>query len=109
MAAINITGSDPSNGNLTLSDHGNSNVSRGEVITWTIGPHSGVDSITAITVKPNSTNVFGSGPAKHGNSSNWQGKISNDLEETTEEDYNIGWKDGDGKPHTYDPKITVNV
>lgn len=108
MAAINITGSDPNNGNLTLSDHGNSSVSRGEVVTWTIRPHSGVDSITAITVKPNSTNVFGSGPAKLGNSSNWQGKIKAELEIPTEEEYNIDWKDSEGTTRTFDPKLSVN-
>jgi hypothetical protein len=108
MAAIKILKSDTSTGDLTLSDHGNTNARKGEVITWKIGPHSGVDSITAITVKPNSTNVFSSGPAKLGNSSNWQGKIKTEMEIPIDEDYNIYWNDSSGVNHCYDPRISVN-
>lgn len=108
MAAIRITDSDSSNGNLTLSDNGNTDASRGEIITWIIGPHSGVKSITAITVKTGSANVFDPDPAKLGGSENWQGTVKKVLDIPSYEDYNIYWDDSTGTNHCFDPRISVN-
>ena len=56
MAAIRITGSDTSTGNLTLQDtNGNSatnfNAQRGHTITWEIQPNSGVGALTGFAQK----------------------------------------------------------
>ena len=110
MAAITITGSDTSTGNLTMSDRGSTDANRGELVTWIIGPNSGVSSITEIQKYESSTNVFESGPAPlGGNSKNWQGKIKNQLEVPATETYFIKWMDSSGGgPHTYDPTIRIN-
>lgn len=116
MCAIIILESDISNGNLTLSDKGESYVSKNEVVTWIVHPDSGVESITAIPVKPDSTNVFTTGPCQLGNSKNWQGRIRTDFKRKSKdepeqivEEYDIKWKDSDGEEYTYDPKLKVNV
>ena len=108
MIVIQILGSDPSTGNLTMSDNGHSDVSRGDQVTWIVHPNSGVNSLTGITVKTGSTNVFGTGPCPIGNSSNWRGKILDTLIIPIDEDYNIYWDDTTGTNHCYDPKLTVN-
>ena len=116
MASTTITGSDPATGNLTMSDHGNTNCKHGEVVTWVILPTSGVNQITAITPKPGNINVFAVGPAKlPGAAKNWQGRIKNaaSLPIPTppgfvEELYDIAWTDNNGNHHIFDPKIQVN-
>lgn len=108
MTAIILLEGDTSNGDLVLSDKGVSYVKKNEVVTWIIHPNSGVESITAIPVKPGSTNVFTTGPSQLGNSKNWQGRIRNDVRVKTEEEYNIEWKDSDGNDYTFDPKLKIN-
>lgn len=108
MTAIILLEGDTSNGDLVLSDKGKSYVKKNEVVTWIIHPDSGVESITAMTVKPGSTNVFTKRPSKLGNSKNWQGRIRNDVKGKTEEEYNIEWKDSNGKEYTFDPVLVIN-
>ena len=110
MAAITITGSSIQTGELTMSDHGNSKVKKGEKVTWIIGPHSGVKSIEKIMHCDNSMNVFFKDPGRVGNgrASNWQGIVSKEVADGSVEEYYIDWKDTEGKLHKYDPKITVN-
>lgn len=116
MASTTITGSDPATGNLTMSDNGNTNCKRGEVVTWVILPTSGVDQITAITPKPNNINVFADGPAKQsGASKNWQGTVKDAASlpippggGVVVEEYDIGWTDSAGNAYVFDPKIQIN-
>lgn len=118
MAAIRITGSDTSSGDLTLQDsNGNSatnfNAQRGMVITWEIQPGSGVSSLTGFTQKQNvngNTNVFSSYPSKKGNSANWQGTVDANLSSANSytDTYEISWQDAQGNSYTYDPSIKVN-
>jgi hypothetical protein len=117
MAAIRITGSDKSTGNLTLQDsNGNSatnfNAQRGHVITWEIQPNSGVSALTAFSQKNvnGNTNVFSSYPAQQANSSNWQGTVDANLNSSSSytDTYEINWQDTQGNSHTYDPAIMVN-
>ena len=107
MPVITITASDPSTGELTLSDHGNTVASRSQKVTWVVSPNSGVKAIIGITVKEGSTNVFDPLPKQLGNSANWRGTISPTIEVPAEELYNIIWIDGDDNEHVYDPKIQV--
>lgn len=109
MPSITITGSDTSNGTLTLSDNGTTSANRGQIVTWIIGPNSGVQSIDAINNDSNSTDVFNPDPAPvGGNSTNWQGTVNPNLAIPAEEDYTITWTDPSGVQHSYDPKIQVN-
>lgn len=121
MTAIIVLDSDTSNGNLELSDKGLSYVNENEVVTWIIHPDSGVESITAIPVKPGSTNIFTTGPGRLGRSKNWQGRIGKGfrdsgvkfLEEKSgekfiQEEYSIVWKDSDGAEYLFDPKLRIN-
>jgi len=118
MAAIRITGSDTSSGNLTLQDSSGNpattfNAQRGHVITWEIQPNSGVSALTGFAQKQNvngNTNVFSSYPAQQGNSSNWQGTVDPNLNSTSSftDTYEIYWQDTNGNSHTYDPMIQVN-
>jgi hypothetical protein len=117
MAAIRITGSNTSTGDLTLHDsNGNSatnfHASSNEVITWEIQPNSGVSGLTGFAQKQNvngNSNVFSSYPAQQGNSSNWQGTVANyPLSDTFTDTYEINWQDAQGNSHTYDPAIMVN-
>ena len=112
MAAITITGSNTTTGDLTLSNHGNITVSRGSIVTWIIGPNSGVSAITAISNKndPGSVDVFKPNPSKvPGNSKNWQGTIDPDLSPIpAHEDYSMQWTDEAGNSHPFDPRISVN-
>ena len=107
MATINITGSDTSTGNLTLSDN-NPTVSQNETVTWVIQGNSGVSAITGIHEKVGSQDVFNGEPGPvGGGSKNYSGTISSSA--TGEETYYINWTDDDGNPHQYDPKITVSA
>jgi hypothetical protein len=117
MAAIRITGSDTSTGNLTLQDsNGNSatnfNAQRGHVITWEIQQGSGVSALTGFAQKSvnGNTNVFSSYPAPVANSSNWQGTVDPNLNSTNSytDTYEINWQDAQGNSYTYDPAIMVN-
>jgi hypothetical protein len=108
---IQITGSNTSDGSLTLSDHGNTNVDRGDTVAWQIGHNSGVGSISAITKKANSVDIFSTEPQAHGGGSspNWQGVVSNDAAGGSVYDYSIFWWASSGAgPFEYDPKISVN-
>lgn len=108
MPAIQITGCNPANGTLTLSDNGSTNANRGQVVTWTV--KSGVNAtVTNIYNKSTSVDVFSPDPAKVGASANWQGTVNSSISVPAEEDYNIDWTDASGNPHTYDPKIRVQM
>lgn len=103
---IKITAGDPSNGSLTLSDHGHTVAEGGDTILWQIQNKSGVASITAIQEKPDSTNIFSTTPRKRGN--NWMGVIDTAAAPEAEYLYSIVWMAEDGSgPYTFDPKITI--
>lgn len=116
MASTTITGSDTATGNLTLSDHGNTDCKREEVVTWVILPQSGVSQITGITPKPGNVNIFADGPGKlPGASKNWHGTVKGAASLPVPpppgiviEEYNISWTDSAGKNHIFDPKLQVN-
>ena len=115
MAAITIRKSNTNTGELEMVDHnGNSattiHAKKGEVVTWTINPGSGVKEITGIDKKSGSDNVFNPLPGRLGQSKNWQGTVDPNLASSiTQEIYFIKWVDeNDGKSHTYDPFIQIN-
>jgi hypothetical protein len=117
MAAIRITGSNTSTGDLTLQDsHGNSatnfNAQRGHVITWEIQPDSGVSALTSFAQENvnGNQNVFSSYPAQQANSSIWQGTVNASLNSNNSytDTYEISWQDAQGNSHTYDPMIQIN-
>lgn len=117
MAAIRITSSNTTTGDLTLIDsRGNSatnfNAHRGDLISWEIQPNSGVSALSGFAQKnvPNNQNVFSEFPAKLGNSSNWQGKVNPNLNSagTFQDSYEINWQDPQGNSYTYDPVIQIN-
>lgn len=112
MASITITGSDANSGTLTLSDHGCTDATRREVVTWIIGRNSGVSSITNIYHDANSSEVFNPVPHQAGNSSNWQGTVNPELSippgGDVVENYTICWNDANGNNHCFDPQIRVN-
>lgn len=117
MAAILITGSDTSIGDLTLKDkNGNSatnfNAERGHIITWEIQPKSGVSGLTGFAQKNvnGNQNVFSAFPAKVGSSNNWQATVDPSLNSSNSytDSYEIVWEDAQGNPYTYDPRIQVN-
>lgn len=113
MTAIIVLDGDTNNGDLKLSDNGESIVNENEVVSWIIHPDSKVKSITAIAVKPGSTNIFTTGPCQLGPCRNWQGRIGSGFrekykEELVQEEYNIVWKDHDDKEYTFDPKLIIN-
>src|SRR5687768_6961918 len=110
MASIKIIASDPSTGNLTLSDHGHTKAPRGEHITWNLVAGCGVSSIEAISMKPSppSTNIFSTLPGRAGNSTNWNATVSRNAAPRAEYNYYIDWKPtGSEEIKTFDPKITV--
>lgn len=106
---INITDSNPSNGDLTLSDKGKTVVEKTDSVVWKVKNKSGVKKIINIVNKEGSPNVFKPDPAPNGNSNIWEGNIDKSITKTTTEDYNIEWEDDDGKMHLYDPKIQVHI
>ena len=109
MPSITITGSDASTGNLTLSDNGSTDANRGTVVTWIVGPNSGVSAITSITTDAGSTDVFSPDPSAVGGASkNWQGTVNSAISVPVTEDYTIGWTDSSGGSHSFDPRINVN-
>lgn len=106
---INITGIDPSTGQLILSDNGQTNVDPGDTVTWNIMNNSGVASITSI-VDDTTTNLFSTQPtAQNSNAgSSWQGTISSSAQRNAEEDYTINYTTDAGETCRHDPKIIVN-
>ena len=103
---ITISASNPSNGTLTLSDHGHTRASRRDSVSWHIGQNSGVDSITLIQKKPSSPDIFSTPPRQQG--MNWRGEISSTAPFYPEYEYSIFWlADDKSGPHEYDPKISV--
>ena len=117
MAAIRITAGNTSTGDLTLQDiHGKSatnyHAQSGEIITWEIQPHSGVNALTGFPQKNviGNQDVFSSGPAKQSNSSIWQGTVKHfGQDQSGSDSYEISWQDADGNSYTYDPMILVNI
>lgn len=103
---IKIKGSNPSNGDLNLSDHGHTRASEHDTIIWQIKNDSGVYSITHIEEKANSDNIFETPPYQEGD--HWRGVISRSVHPGDEYKYSIFWKDSENSPeHEYDPKISI--
>lgn len=111
---IRITASDPASGMLTMSDKGRTIARRGDVITWVIGPNSGVSRITAIGMKSGDVKdevFFEARPSKYSESTNWRARIHPSLHASiTRGTYFISWDDNANPPqnHTYDPIIEIN-
>ena len=57
---INITGSDTTTGNLTMSDNGTTDADVGDTIQWNVNPTSGVAAITGLPPKTGNSSVFDS-------------------------------------------------
>ena len=105
---ITIEGIDP-NGQLILSDRGNTIVDPGDTVTWLISPQSGVKEITAI-INNSEVNIFSEGPSKIGNSKNWRGTVDPNVARGSEEDYDIAYtKNGSSGSQLFDPKISVRL
>lgn len=104
---ITITGIND-DGDLILSDNGETTADADDTITWIIGGNSGVASITAIT-EVDSVDVFQPNPTPV-NSTIWEGFI-NPVAPPTEivETYTISYlKVGDATIYVSDPKVRVN-
>ena len=111
MAAIKITKSNTSSGDLTMSDHGNTTVDKGEIVTWIVGPKSGVEKIVNIQKYCTSGDIFSVAPhAVGGKSKNWQGTVKSNGNIPDEEIYFIEWIDAlTGDSHIYDPKLKMKT
>lgn len=110
------------NGELIMSDGGETYAEKSDIIYWDIGPDSGVNEIKDIQKKPNCPYVFQEGPYRETNSKRWKGIIKNEFDKDTIDEYydpqtksiteyyNIHYtKTGEGNDvHIYDPKIQVN-
>ena len=105
---INITGID-GQGNLILSDNGNTNVDPGDTVTWNIMNNSGVASITAI-VDDSTVDLFSPDPSAINSSpgASWQGTISSSATRGAEETYHINYTTTSGRTCSHDPVIKVN-
>jgi len=103
---IKITGSNSSNGDLTLDDRGHTRAEAGDTIKWLIGQHSGVYAIVSIQEKSGSTNIWSTPPRQQGN--HWEGEIAPDAEECDVYVYSITWKASEKEdPLTFDPIISI--
>ena len=100
---INITGSNPSTGDLDL-DYPNLEAYSGDTILWKIHPKSGVDSIEVIREKTGSNDIWSTRPQ---NGNHWNGKIKDGVPGNYEYNYEIAWKKDD-QVYLYDPIISVN-
>ncbi|HEX5652172.1 MAG TPA: hypothetical protein VFX58_03805 [Chitinophagaceae bacterium] len=106
---ITITGINPADNSLILSDNGTTVANPGDTVTWLIGQNSGVASITGITDNSTPTDVFNPDPAPVASSSNWQGTINPGINAATEEYYTINYtKTSTEGSFKFDPKIQVN-
>ena len=102
---ITITGIQ--NGELVLSDNGNTFVNGVDTVTWKIGTGSGVASITGI-VDDSTIDVFSPDPTQKQNSSSWEGTVREGIAAGTVETYHITYTTTSGDSGTHDPKISVN-
>ena len=106
---ITITGINPADHSLILSDHGSTNVDPGDTVTWLIAQNSGVGSITSITDNNGATDVFNPDPAPIGGSSNWRGTVNPNIARGSTETYTIWWLPSVGNQlYRFDPVIQVN-
>ena len=113
---IRITAANPSNGQLTLSDGGETDISdHGSTydgIFWLVNIDApNIAAITGIGFEDGSNLFSENGFAAHGPlaKSGWYAKFTVGSSPVgSYEDYKIFWTDTDGNPQTYDPKITVN-
>ncbi|MBA2562416.1 MAG: hypothetical protein H0V14_05785 [Chitinophagaceae bacterium] len=102
---IRITGSNPSDGSLTL-DYPNLETDRGDTVLWQY-QQSGVYSITLIKEKSSTSKIWSKSPQKRGN--NWTGDISDVATDYAEYEYSIFWKASENGPeYKHDPKISIN-
>ena len=107
---ITITGINPSDNSLILSDNGNTTANRGDTITWNIGNNSGVASITGIISNKSEVDIFSPDPTVQANSTSWQGQVSNTIAVLVTEYYTIAYtRSGSNEAQSYDPKIQVNT
>jgi hypothetical protein len=82
-------------------------VNPGDKVIWQLKMKGGIDTLTAITEKAGSEDIFSKGPAStdSGNpSSNWQGVVSKSA--TGTESYSIGYTI-DGVSYTDDPELEL--
>jgi len=105
MAAITVSAD--ANGNLSLSDNGQSHCSRGEEVVWK-PDNTTVSSIFSVAPKPaQPTNFWQTTPGSSG-AKDYKGKISNSAP-FTDWNYNIQADlISGGKSNILDPKITVD-
>jgi hypothetical protein len=97
------------NGDLVLSDHGQSEVDWDDTVTWVARQGSGVKEITAITPNPGSENVFDPDPAPVGGAPRtWRGTI-NPAKRGKREVYTIEYTAENDSPAQFDPIIQVNA
>lgn len=103
---ITITGID-SKGELILSDGGQTNVGRGDTVTWKIDSKSGVKEINRI-VKTGGDEIYEQRPKKENGSKSWKGEISATVKIHSKEIYSIEYTPEQGTPAQFDPIIQVN-
>lgn len=90
---------------LDLYDATNAEAERRDFVRW-INVADEVKSIEKIEPKPNSDNIF-SVPPHRQDDNLWTAEISSGTPDYSKYIYSIWWKDIDGNPKQYDPKITI--
>jgi len=101
---ILIKSGNVSDGELDLSDRGNTKADKGSIILWQMNPQSNVDSFE-IRIKTDPDDIFSTQPHKVGNQ--WKATIKTDAPDFAECEYAIPWKDSNGNDFEHDPKIAV--
>ena len=108
---IIIIGADVASHKLIIRDkNGNRadtfRIAAGKQIQWLLVNKEVIKELTNIYKKPESEDVFRTGPERISGSLNWRGTIDREAKGKTE-NYNIDWTDSLGNKHTFDPKIQV--
>lgn len=117
MLQIDITGSNAATGELKLEvnghpNNGSSGAKRNEKVHWKVQPSSGVDHISAITMKniAGSRDVFSGNPPapQNANKKDWMGTVDSSAPDYSVYVYKIDWvPEGSSTPKTFDPIISI--
>ena len=117
MLQIDITGSNSTTGELKLEvngrpNNGHSEANRTDRVHWKVKPSSGVDHISAITMKniAGSRNVFSGNPPapQSADKKEWKGIVDGNAPDYSVYVYKIDWvPDGSSTPKIFDPIISI--
>ena len=107
---FSITAGDSTTCALTLTNNGDADVQRNDVVEWILQDGAtNIASIDSIEEDQGSNNLFTGEPARITGTNNFFGTISPSVGTGQVETYHINWKDTSGKACTFDPTLTVNT